>query len=140
MLFIFTLAQMTEIYIPTNLGEKKKKITPRALLTTTLIYKHHSKIAHNLRHIHQLPSHTNHTTILLLDTVVSYNETPFIQQLPFQDQLTAVQGQLETLSIGPAQEQGFEEDCTEEDHAIETGVEHDNGVAHQDMLVDLVGQ
>ncbi|OAQ36728.1 hypothetical protein K457DRAFT_12381 [Linnemannia elongata AG-77] len=94
-----------------------------------------------------------HIPILLLDTVVSYNETPFNQQLLLQDQLTAVQVQLEALSIGPAQEQDAKEDHAvetdvehdnavetdvEHDYAVETDVERDNAVEDQDMLVDRV--
>lgn len=90
-------------------------------------------MAHNLRHILRLPWHTAHTPILLLDTVVSYNETPLIQQLPLQDQLSTVQGQLEALPIDPAQGQD-----AGEDHAVESDVEHDNAVEDQDMQVDHV--
>lgn len=80
-------------------------------------------MAHNLRRILRISWHTAQTPILLLDTVVAYNETPFIQQLPLQVQLTTVQVQLETSAIDPAQEQD-----AGVDHADETDVEHDNAV------------
>ncbi|KAF9296834.1 hypothetical protein BGZ88_011792 [Linnemannia elongata] len=120
-------------------------------------------MAPNYRYIIALSWRTVHIPILLLDTVVSYNETPFNQQLPLQDQLTAVQVQLEALSIGPAQEQDAKEDHAvetdvehdyavetdverdnavetdfEHDYAVETDVERDNAVEDQDMLVDRV--
>lgn len=129
----------------------KKKMS-HALLTVPT-YRQHSRMAPNYRHIIALSWRTVHIPILLLDTVVSYNETPFNQQLPLQDQLTAVQVQLEALSIGPAQEQDAKEDHAvetdvEHDNAVETDVEHnyavetdverDNAVEDQDMLVDRV--
>ncbi|KAF9327441.1 hypothetical protein BGZ91_001469 [Linnemannia elongata] len=90
-------------------------------------------MVHNLKHILRVSWHTIHTPILLLDTVVAYNETPFIQQLPLQDQMTTVQVQLEALTIDPAQEQ-----VTEVDHAVDTDVEHDNAVEGQNMQADHV--
>ncbi|KAH7049572.1 hypothetical protein BKA57DRAFT_437341 [Linnemannia elongata] len=89
-------------------------------------------MAHNLQHI-RLSRHTAHTPILLLDTVVAYNETPFTQQLPLQGQLTTAQVHLETLVINPTQEQ-----VAEGDHAVDNDVEHDNAVEGQDMQVDHV--
>ncbi|KAK3814862.1 MAG: hypothetical protein JOS17DRAFT_821019 [Linnemannia elongata] len=79
------------------------------------------QMARNLRHTLWLSWHAAHTPILLLDTVVSYNETSPIQQAPIQDQLATVQVQVEVLAIGPAQEQD---------------VEYVNVVEDQDMQVE----
>ncbi|KAF9544530.1 hypothetical protein EC957_011926 [Mortierella hygrophila] len=59
--------------------------------------------------IPQLHRPTGHTPTWLPDDVVSYDESPFIQLPLIQDQLAAVQVQLEVLAIDAAQEQDAEE-------------------------------
>lgn len=103
-----------------HLWSKKKKNISRTLNNHTNPQAPF-KMARNLRHTLWLSWHAAHTPILLLDTVVSYNETSPIQQAPIQDQLATVQVQVEVLAIGPAQEQD---------------VEYVNVVEDQDMQVE----
>ncbi|OAQ24674.1 hypothetical protein K457DRAFT_23913 [Linnemannia elongata AG-77] len=69
----------------------------------------------NFSRILQLPRQTDHTPTPLFDIVISYDEVPLTLPPPLQDQLTAVQVQLEALAIDATQEQD-----AEEDHTVET--------------------